>query len=326
MITGGAGFIGSNLLRALNARGCTDILVVDELAHDSVKLENCRGCEVVDFVDKDAFAASLRRGRLRYRVAIVFHQGACTNTLIDDDRFMMACNFAFSRRLLDWVTDRGIPMVYASSAAVYGKGTAFTEEPENEAPVNAYGRSKLAFDRYVRQGRQAGGPTLVGLRYFNVYGPGELHKGRMMSMVGQMYDQLVHTDRIRLFQGSDGFPDGGQRRDFVFVDDVVDVNLHFGFGAPRHGILNVGTGRSRSFAEVARAWIALMGSGSIEYVPMPASLRERYQSLTEADLTSLRSNGYREAFTPLESGVAEYHAWLEALRLQRPDHDASATP
>jgi ADP-L-glycero-D-manno-heptose 6-epimerase len=316
LVTGGAGFIGSNLIRALNDHGFTEILVVDELEANSEKLSNCKGCAVLDFVEKDTFSDMLQRGRLEHEVAMVYHQGACTDTLVDDEALMMESNFAFSKRLLDWAAERRITMVYASSAAIYGGSSAFTEDPRNEAPLNAYGRSKLAFDRYVRERLNCIDTTLVGLRYFNVYGPREGHKGRMMSMVGRMYRQLIDSSTITLFEGTGGFGDGEQRRDFVFVDDVVKINLEFGCGPPRKGIFNVGTGSSRSFRDIARIWIESLGSGRVHYVPVPAAIRERYQSFTEADLTELRRAGYDGGFTPLERGVAMYCEWLESERLK----------
>lgn len=314
MVTGGMGFIGSNLVHALNELGVTDILVVDELNADSLRRANCRGCEVLDTVDKEDFMRTLERGRLGHEIAVVYHQGACTDTLNNDEAFMMERNFEFSKRLLDWVSERSIPMVYASSAAVYGVSATFTEEVENEAPLNAYGRSKLAFDEYARLRMRTGNAALVGLRYFNVYGPREVHKGKMMSMVGQMYWQLVADGSIGLFEGTGGFGAGEQRRDFVYVEDVVKANVHFGTGPVRRGIFNVGTGRGRSFGDIARIWIDLMGTGRVRHIPVPIEIRDRYQSFTEADLTALRKAGYESRFTSVERGISKYYEWLESER------------
>ena len=310
VVTGGAGFVGSNVVRALNARGESDILVVEDLASGD-KRPQLEGCRFRDLLDRRDF---LRRAAAKGlgKVDVVFHQGACTDTMQHDARIMMELNLDTSQALLDWVIPARIPLVYASSAAVYGASTTFTEEPANERPLNVYGESKLRVDQLVRPALREARATLVGLRYFNVYGPREAHKGRMASVVFQLYGQLRQSGTVRLFVGTGGYGDGEQRRDFVHVDDVVAVNLFFAGGPARHGIVNCGTGRSRSFNDVARALIAAHGSGTIVYVPLPDGLAERYQSFTEADLTGLRRLGYGAPFLDVAEGVRRYYAALTA--------------
>jgi ADP-L-glycero-D-manno-heptose 6-epimerase len=310
IVTGGAGFIGSNLVEALNAKGVSEILVVDRFA-DSRNLANLR---ISDFMQPDEFRRAIERNALAARIEAIFHQGACADTTCDDRAYMMDNNFTFSKEILHFALARRIPLVYASSAAVYGGSIAFAPAPENERPLNLYGVSKLAFDNHVR-GLIANSQSVVaGLRYFNVYGPRESQKGKMASMVYQLYRQLRTNGRARLFTGTDGYADGEQRRDFVFVGDVVRVNLALAEGT-RSGIFNVGTGRSRSFNEIAGTIVEQIGAGAIEYVPFPENLAGRYQSFTQADLSGLRDAGYAEKFSGLEDGIAKsVAAWdLEQL-------------
>jgi len=307
IVTGGAGFIGSNIVDALNAKGVSEILVVDRAGRDSGNLANLR---IAEFMQPEEFARALERDALPRRIEAIFHQGACADTTCDDRAYMMENNFTFSKMVLHFALARRIPMVYASSAAVYGASTVFAPTRENERPLNLYGQSKLDFDNHVRNVVASAESIVAGLRYFNVYGPRESHKGKMASMVYQLYRQLKASGRARLFTGTDGYGDGEQRRDFVFVGDVVRVNLALAEGPLRTGIFNVGTGRARSFNEIARTIIGQIGAGEIEYVPFPASLAGRYQSFTEADLSGLRSAGYRESFSSLEDGIAKaVEAW-----------------
>jgi len=304
IVTGGAGFIGSNLVRALNQRGETEILVVDEFS-DGARFVNLVDCEICDFQDKDAFRLDLNRQGLPQGVRAVLHQGACTDTTEWDGRLMLDQNFTVSKELLHACLESETPFIYASSASVYGAGPGFDEQPDNEHPLNVYGYSKLLFDRYVR--RLTSRPSqVVGLRYFNVYGPREAHKQTMASVVWHFTQQLRASGQVSLFEGSDGYGDGEQLRDFVYVDDVVRVVLHFLDRPQVSGIFNTGTGRAQTFNQVARAIIESHGGGSIRYIPFPKHLRGRYQSFTEADVGALRKTGYEAPFMSVEQGVAAY--------------------
>jgi len=307
IVTGGAGFIGSNLIQALNRQGHTEILAVDRMNENFRNLCDLR---FVDLMHPDEFMQALGRKALPDRVEAIFHQGACADTTCTDGRFMMENNVSFSKALLGFALERKIPMVYASSAAVYGGSSAFVESPENERPLNLYGLSKLVFDNYVRGILPSASSPVIGLRYFNVYGPREAQKGRMASMIYQLYQQLRQHGSARLFEGSGGFAAGEQRRDFVSVADVVRINLFFASGPDRKGIFNAGTGQARTFNDIARRLIHDLGKGDIEYIPFPDGLREKYQSFTQADITALRAARYAEVFTSLEDGIsAAIPAW-----------------
>jgi len=309
IVTGGAGFVGSNLVRALNRRGHTDILVVDNLAR-AEKARNLADLTLSDYMDKREFRARLDAGTLDLQPEAVFHNGACSDTMESDGRYMMDNNYGDSKALLHWCLARKIPMVYASSAATYGANAAFEPVPENEGPLNVYGYSKLAFDQHVRSLLPAIQSPVVGLRYFNVFGPREHHKGRMMSVLHQLLRQLQDTGVCRLFEGTEGYGHGEQVRDFVFVGDIVDLNLHFAQGPARQGIFNAGTGQARSFNAIAQTLIQHLGKGRIEYIPFPDELRGKYQSFTQADVATLRAAGYTKAFTALEAGIRQTLAEL----------------
>jgi ADP-L-glycero-D-manno-heptose 6-epimerase len=304
IVTGGSGFIGSQIVSALNARGITDIIAVDSIGKGDERYKNLCDCRIADYYDRDEFLGLVTSGWVWPDVKAILHQGACTDTMETDGRFMMENNFTFSKAVLHYALENAVPLVYASSAATYGGGDTFRESPEFERPLNVYGYSKLVFDQYVRRFLPDAKSTVVGFRYFNVYGQRETHKGKMASMVYQLYCQLRDTGKARLFEGTDGYGDGEQRRDFVFAEDVVKVNLFFAEGPVRKGIVNCGTGASRSFNDIAKTIISVLGKGSIEYVPMPESIRGKYQSFTEADLTNLRELGYQEPFSSLEDGIA----------------------
>ena len=301
IVTGGAGFVGSNLVKALNRSGHTDILVVDNLSRGD-KAANLADLVISDYMDKREFRARLDAGTLDLRPEAVYHNGACSDTMESDGRYMMENNFGDSKALLHWCLARRTPLVYASSAATYGASRDFEPVPRNERPLNVYGYSKLAFDQHVRSLLPAVQSPVVGLRYFNVFGPREDHKGRMMSVLHQLLRQLKEQGVCRLFEGTDGYGDGGQVRDFVFVEDIVAINLHFG-GAGARGIFNAGTGKARSFNDIATTLIRLLGRGRIEYIPFPESLRGKYQSFTQADVRSLREAGFAAPFTELEDGI-----------------------
>ena len=309
IVTGGAGFIGANIVKALNERGREDILVVDNLGN-GVKFRNLVDCEIRDYMDKEDFVAAVQAGDDFGDVQAVFHEGACSATTEWDGRYMMRNNYEYSKALLHYCLERGIQYLYASSAAVYGGGRVFRESRECEAPLNVYGYSKFQFDQYVRRLLPEVESQVAGFRYFNVYGPREQHKGSMASVAFHFNQQLLEGDRVRLFEGTDGYGDGEQRRDFIYVGDAVAVNLWF-LDHPEHsGIFNVGTGRSQTFNDVARAVIGWHGRGEIEYIPFPDHLKGAYQSFTEADIGALRAVGYDRPFLGVEEGVSLYLDWL----------------
>ncbi len=311
IVTGGAGFIGSNIVKALNERGREDILVVDDLK-DGVKFRNIADCEIADYWDKDDFLAFIESGKsFPLEVDAIFHEGACSATTEWDGKYMMRNNFEYSKRLLHYCLEQKIPYLYASSASVYGAGPNFKEARQFEEPLNVYGYSKFLFDQYVRRILPSAESQVVGFRYFNVYGPREQHKGSMASVAFHLNNQLLAGDGVvKLFEGSDGYGDGEQRRDFIYVSDVVDVNLWCFDNPGCSGIFNLGTGRSQSFNDVANAVISYHNKGRLEYIPFPDHLKGRYQSFTEADMSALRTAGYCADFKTVEEGVHAYLAWL----------------
>jgi ADP-L-glycero-D-manno-heptose 6-epimerase len=304
VVTGGAGFIGSNLVKELNRRGESDILVVDELT-DGHKFVNLADCDIADYLDLEDYLERVLCGEMP-TPEVVYHQGACSTTTEWDGRYMMSNNYEYSKQLLHYCQEQAVPFIYASSASVYGAGPVFAEGLENEQALNVYGYSKFLFDQYVRRRLDTFSSQVVGLRYFNVYGPREQHKGSMASVAFHFNNQMREGGELRLFQGSDGFADGEQRRDFVYVGDVVKVNLWMHQHPQVSGVFNCGTGRSQSFNDVARAVIAWHGAGKINYVPFPEHLKNAYQSFTEADLTQLRGAGYEDSFLSVEQGVKAY--------------------
>jgi ADP-L-glycero-D-manno-heptose 6-epimerase len=314
VVTGAAGFIGSRLVEALNRRGVGEIIAVDNLSQAD-KFKNLAGSEIADYLDQSEFLSKIEN--LDGAVEAVFHQGACSDTMESDGRYMMENNYRYSRRLLEWCQDEEVPLIYASSAAVYGAGPEFKEERRCEKPLNIYGYSKFLFDQAVRRIIPEKNSQVVGLRYFNVYGPNEAHKGRMASVAFHAFNQFRAEGRVKLFVGSDGYGDGEQRRDFVHVDDAVAVNLWMLEHRGVSGIFNCGTGRAQTFNEVAAAVInTLRGTRAsaqelaeeklIHYVPFPAQLQGKYQSYTQADLSRLRAAGLPGAFMGVEEGVAAY--------------------
>jgi ADP-L-glycero-D-manno-heptose 6-epimerase len=320
IVTGAAGFIGSNLVKALNARGENEIVAVDNLSRAD-KISNLADCEIVDYQDKLDFIAAVREGRVREDVTAVLHQGACSDTMETDGRYMMENNYRYSLDLLEWCEAREIPFIYASSASVYGSGRVFKEAREHEAPLNVYGYSKFLFDQVVRRRLGEKRSQVAGFRYFNVYGPREAHKARMASVAFHMFNQYMGTGRVRLFEGSGGYGPGEQIRDFVSVDDVVAVNLFFLDHPEFSGIFNVGTGRAETFNEVARATVnsirrarkepelsleELRDQGMLEYIPFPSQLVGKYQSYTQADVSALRAAGYQAPFLGVNEGVSRY--------------------
>ncbi|WP_254276243.1 ADP-glyceromanno-heptose 6-epimerase [Halomonas sp. 3H] len=314
VVTGGAGFIGSNLVKALNARGHHDVLVVDDLS-DGTKFVNLADCTLGDYLDKDDFLARIKsalNGQPSHLPPIeaIFHQGACSDTTEWDGRFMLENNFEYSKVLLHFCQREGIPFLYASSAATYGGSEVFFEEPEHEKPLNVYGYSKLLFDQYVRARHDDFTSQVVGFRYFNVYGPREQHKGKMASVAYHHHTQISAGQNVKLFGAWEGYDAGMQSRDFVYVGDVVDVNLWFLDHPDASGIFNLGTGRAEPFRAIGEAVIDFHGRGEIEYIDFPDELKGRYQSYTRADITRLREAGYDREFRTVAEGVREYLEWL----------------
>jgi ADP-L-glycero-D-manno-heptose 6-epimerase len=320
IVTGAAGFIGSNIVKALNTRGVTDIVAVDNLTKAD-KFKNLVDCEIAEYVDKKDFLDVVESGELGGDIEAVLHQGACSDTMETDGRYMMENNYRYSLSLMEWCQEEAVPFIYASSASVYGGGRVFAESRECEAPLNVYGYSKFLFDQAVRPRLADASAQVVGFRYFNVYGPRESHKGRMASVAYHFFNQYRATGKIKLFAGNDGYANGEQRRDFVSIEDVVKVNLHFLDNEKVSGIFNLGTGRSQTFNDVAVASLnacrALDGKAAltleemktqslIEYVAFPDALKGKYQSFTQADLTNLRSAGYTGDFLTVEEGVSSY--------------------
>lgn len=305
IVTGGAGFIGSNLVRALNRAGHDDIVVVDNL-QNADKCRNLNRCRFIDLIDKRALMARLTGLR---QVRAVMHQGACSSTTEKDGRYLLENNIDFSKTLLAWCQEQGAQFIYASSASVYGDGVdGFRDdEPAAEYPLNGYAFSKWVFDAHVRRLAPALRHQVVGLRWFNVYGPQEHHKGGQCSPVLHFHRQLSDSGRLQLFAGSDGF-----RRDFVHVEDCCAVALHFLARPATSGIFNVGTGEARSFGDVARLMLPHYPGGTIAEVPFPDHLRGRYQAYTCADLTRLRAAGFTAAMRPIEAGVPDYVGLLRS--------------
>ena len=311
IVTGGAGFIGSNIVKGLNERGREDILVVDNLK-EGRKFRNLVDCEILDFIDKEDFIGKVSSGvDLGEKVDVIFHEGACSSTTEWDGKYIMSNNYEYSKLLLHYCLENNAAYLYASSAAVYGGGQVFSESREHEAPLNVYGYSKFLFDQYVRRILPAAKNQIAGFRYFNVYGPREQHKGSMASVAYHLNQQLKAGENPRLFAGCDGYGDGEQRRDFIYIGDVVDVNLWFMDNPGTSGIFNLGTGRCQSFKDVGLAVLGWYGKGEIEYIPFPDHLRGCYQSFTEADISVLRAAGYDKPFKSVEEGVPLYMEWLK---------------
>lgn len=309
IVTGGAGFIGSNIVAGLNAQGETDIVVVDDLTNGK-QFYNIVDLKIADYLDRHDFLDRILSGDFPHHgIRAIFHEGACSSTTEWDGEFMMRNNYEYSKHLLHFCAKHNIPFIYASSAAVYGGNMEFAEDPKHESPLNVYGYSKILFDNYVRRlWKENKLPNqVVGLRYFNVYGPREAHKGSMSSVAFHLNNQIKANNEVKLFAGTDGYADGEQRRDFIFIDDVVNVNLWFWKNPEVSGIFNVGTGRSQPFNDVARSVIAWHGNkGKLTYIPFPDHLKGAYQSYTQADISALRKAGYKGEFHTVEEGVKKY--------------------
>lgn len=309
IVTGGAGFIGSNLVKGLNEQGRKDIIVVDNLT-DGTKFTNIADCEIADYRDKTEFLTQLKAGQLTSAIDAIFHLGACSATTEWDGRYMMENNYEYSKQVFHFCIENRVPMIYASSAAVYGGNLEFKEILANEQPLNVYGYSKFLFDQYVRRHQADIRSQVVGLRYFNVYGPRESHKGSMASVAFHLNNQIQDGGVVKLFEGSDGYGNGEQRRDFVYVGDTVKVKLWLLANPNKSGIFNLGTGRAQPFNDVANAVLSWHGKGELQYIPFPDHLKGRYQSYTQADIEALRNAGYTEPFKTVEQGVQAYLDWL----------------
>ena len=331
VVTGAAGFIGSNIIKGLNARGITDVIAVDDLIQGD-KFLNLAKLQIADYVDADTFYDEFAAGHYG-QVEAVFHEGACSDTMEQNGKYMMANNYTLSCHLFHACQKRGVRLLYASSAATYGGSDTFREDPAFEAPLNVYGYSKLLFDQRMRREcghdfqRAKAGKThqVVGFRYFNVYGPHEQHKGRMASVAYHQYHQFLKEGKVKLFGEYGGYAPGAQMRDFVFIDDVVAVNLWF-FDHPAHsGIFNLGSGHAQPFNDVASSVVntmralrseaaldlpAIAAQGLVEYIPFPEALCGRYQCYTQADLSALRAIGCDHSFANVQTGVAQYVKWL----------------
>lgn len=331
VVTGAAGFIGSNIIKGLNARGVDDIIAVDDLTHGD-KFRNLADLKIADYVDADLFYDAFADGHFG-KVEAVFHEGACSDTMESDGKYMMDNNYTLSCGLFNACRERGTRLLYASSAATYGWTDTFREEPRYELPLNVYGYSKLLFDQRLRRelsedfsgAAKSKARQVVGFRYFNVYGPREQHKGRMASVAFHQFNQLKAEGKVKLFGEYGGYTAGEQKRDFIFVDDVVAVNLWFLDHPGKSGLFNLGTGRAQPFNDVATAVLNALArepdavarssqewtaSGKLEYVPFPDSLRGKYQCYTQADLTRLRAAGCDHAFADVQTGVARYMSEL----------------
>ena len=340
VVTGAAGMIGSNIAHALAAAGVDDIIAVDDL-RDGMKFRNLLGAPISDYFDQEEFYGRFARRELG-PVTAVFHQGACSDTMQHDGRLMLQNNYRCSRDLLQACQQQGVRLIYASSAAIYGSTSTFLEQPAFERPLNVYGYSKLLFDDMVRRmlasaatlgaatrgaATKVASPQVAGLRYFNVYGPREQHKGRMASVAFHHFNQYRDSGKVRLFGAYGGYAAGEQERDFIHVDDVVAVNLWFLAHPQCSGVFNLGTGRAQTFNEVAHATVngcrAARGEpaltlaqqieqGLIEYIPFPEALVGKYQCHTQADLTALRAAGVDHQFADVATGVRRYVEWLSA--------------
>ncbi|WP_460752778.1 ADP-glyceromanno-heptose 6-epimerase [Marinomonas epiphytica] len=310
IVTGGAGFIGSNIIKALNNKGITNILLVDDLT-DGKKCLNLSDLDIADYMDMYDFLDAIKNGTLGIAPSAVFHEGACSATTEWNGKYVMDVNYQYSKAVLDFCLEHKAPFSYASSASVYGSGPVFQESRENEKPLNMYAYSKFQFDQYVRAILPSAQSQIVGFRYFNVYGPREQHKGSMASVAFHLRNQVLAGENPKLFGAYDGYEAGGQSRDFIYVEDLVNTKLWFLENTDKNGIFNLGTGHAEPFRTIAETVISHYGKGEIEYIPFPEHLKGAYQSFTEADINKLREAGYQGSFRGLAQGVQDYLNWLD---------------
>ncbi|WP_422649001.1 ADP-glyceromanno-heptose 6-epimerase [Cupriavidus sp. H18C1] len=323
IVTGAAGFVGSNLVKGLNERGENNVIAVDNLTRAD-KFHNLVDCEIADYLDKTDFLDRFARGEFG-KVRAIFHEGACSDTMETDGRYMMENNYRYTKALMEACLEQGVQFLYASSAATYGASQTFKEDREYEKPLNVYGYSKFLFDQLVRRTLPNAHSQIVGFRYFNVYGPREGHKGRMASVAFHNFNQFRADGTVKLFGEYGGYGPGGHSRDFVSVEDVVKVNLFFLDHPEKSGIFNLGTGRAQPFNDIATTVVnTLRGAegkppltldemeqeGLIEYIKFPDALRGKYQCFTQSDVSRLRGAGYTAPFYTVEEGVARYCRWL----------------
>ena len=312
-VTGAAGFIGSNIIRGLNEMGITDILAVDDLT-DGRKYRNLAAVQYNDYMDYKDFLEHIDHNKkfTDKKIEAIFHEGACSDTTEWNGAYMMKNNYDYSKKVFHYCLDYKIQFLYASSAAIYGGNENFNDRDSNQLPLNVYGYSKWKFDQYILPYLKNCKSQIAGFRYFNVYGPHENHKNKMASVAFHLMNQLRDNNTVKLFKGSDGYADGEQKRDFIFVDDAVKVNLWFFKHPEKSGIFNCGTGVARSFNDIAKKLIQLHGSGKLEYIDFPENLKGSYQSFTKANLNALREIGFKDEFISLEAGLEKYFNWFQS--------------
>lgn len=317
IVTGGAGMIGSNIVYALNSLGLKDIIIVDNLK-DGRKIFNIKDLDFLDYIDKENFLELIKKDHKFGEIKVVFHEGACSKTTEWDGKYLMSNNYEYSKNLLDWSIDNKYQFINASSASVYGLGkNGFKENLKCEDPINPYAFSKFFFDQYIRKKLKTSKTQIVSLRYFNVYGPREAHKDQMASTIQHFHNEFKNDSKCKLFEGNDGYDNGEQMRDFVYVEDCVDVNLWFMNNPGKSGIFNVGTGKAETFNAVANNIIDWhkknknANKGFISYIPFPNHLLGSYQSYTKAEIQKLREVGYLKKFSSLKKGINKYLNWLD---------------
>jgi len=314
IVTGAAGFIGSVLLRKLNKEGISDIIIVDE-AITPEKRPNIEGKKYKDFIEKEKFLALVTSDKLSGKTDAIFHMGASSSTTLTDEAYLKKNNVEYSQKLAEYALKKSARFIYASSAATYGAGeNGYSDEDETAyklKPLNAYGRSKQEFDLWVL--KKSLGDKVAGLKYFNVFGPNEYHKNDMRSVIAKSFDEVVKTKKMRLFKShKKEYKDGGQKRDFIYVKDAVDATYYFLEARDKNGIYNIGTGRARTWNDLALALFKALGiPPKIEYFDIPEKLQDKYQYFTEADTAKLRRAGYKKDFTNLEEAIKEYAGFLK---------------